>query len=70
MSDTFLKPEELVELTGACFKEKQKETLRKMRVPFYVNANGRAVVARAVIVNPQIVQPVTGRGWSPRPALV
>lgn len=45
----FLSPVELAVLTGRKVKSKQVEALRKMGVPFFVNACGRAVVARAAI---------------------
>lgn len=49
MTDMFLSPIELVVLTGRKIKSKQIEALRRMGVPFLVNACGRAVVARAAI---------------------
>jgi hypothetical protein len=45
----FLEPEELRVLTGKAQKVKQVEQLRRMGLPFYVNAAGHPVVARAVI---------------------
>ncbi|HDR9511957.1 hypothetical protein C5615_37050 [Burkholderia cepacia] len=45
----FLSPVELVVLTGRKIKSKQIEALRRMGVPFLVNACGRAVVARSAI---------------------
>ncbi len=45
----FLNLEELAELTGRKLKSKQIETLRRMGVPFRINAVGRPVVASAVI---------------------
>ena len=49
LSDMFLSPIELVVLTGRKIKSKQIEALRRMGVPFLVNACGRAVVARSAI---------------------
>lgn len=49
MSTTFLPSEEIAELTGCKIKSKQIETLRKMGLPFWINALGRPVVARAAI---------------------
>lgn len=46
---TFLDDAELVKLTGRKMKGRQIEALRKMGLPFYVNAMGHAVVARCVI---------------------
>lgn len=40
----FLDAAELVELTGRKLKTKQIEALRKMGVPFHVNAVGKPVV--------------------------
>ncbi|WP_423378171.1 DUF4224 domain-containing protein [Burkholderia sp. LMG 32019] len=45
----FLSPLELAVLTGRKIKSKQVEALRRMGVPFFVNACGRAVVARSAI---------------------
>ncbi|MGV2292091.1 DUF4224 domain-containing protein [Trinickia sp. YCB016] len=45
----FLSPFELAVLTGRKVKSKQIEALRRMGVPFFVNACGRAVVARSAI---------------------
>lgn len=64
----FLSIEELVELTGRKVKAKQIEALRLMGLPFFVNALGRPVVARAAIegranwVNERTVRPA----WQPR----
>jgi hypothetical protein len=49
MSATFLNDDEIAELTGRKIKSKQIEALRKMGLPFFVNAIGRAVVTRSVI---------------------
>ncbi|MFY4695946.1 DUF4224 domain-containing protein [Burkholderia glumae] len=45
----FLSSIELVVLTGRKIKSKRIEALRRMGVPFLVNACGRAVVARSAI---------------------
>ncbi|WP_175017231.1 DUF4224 domain-containing protein [Burkholderia aenigmatica] len=45
----FLSSVELALLTGRKVKSKQVEALRRMGVPFFVNACGRAVVARSAI---------------------
>ncbi|WP_334018149.1 DUF4224 domain-containing protein [Burkholderia orbicola] len=44
-----MSPVELVVLTGRKLKSKQVEALRRMGLPFFVNACGRAVVARSVV---------------------
>lgn len=49
MSDTFLTKEEIAELTGRKYIRLQIEALRKMGLPFFINAIGRPVVARSVI---------------------
>jgi hypothetical protein len=49
MADVFLSTQELVQLTGRKVKAKQIDALRRMGVPFFVNALGRPVVALAVI---------------------
>lgn len=45
----FLEPADLVVYTGRSQKSKQIEALRKMAVPFTINACGKPVVARAVV---------------------
>lgn len=49
MSDTFLTPDEIATLTGRKFKRMQIEQLRKMGIPFWVNAVNAPIVARAII---------------------
>lgn len=49
MSETFLTKEEVSELTGRKNKKKQVEQLRKMGLPFWVNAVGAPIVARSTI---------------------
>lgn len=56
MSDLFLSADDVAELTGIrqgklgkTREQRQVDTLRKMKIPHYVNAVGRPVVARAVI---------------------
>jgi hypothetical protein len=48
-TSTFLTVDEVVFLTGRHLKTKQIQQLRAMGIPFYVNASGHAIVARAVI---------------------
>lgn len=45
----FLTPDELTELTGRKIKSKQIEALRRMGLPFHVNASGKPVVPAAAI---------------------
>lgn len=49
MADMFLNQEELVTLTGRKIKSKQIEALRRMGLPFHVNAVGKPMVARVAI---------------------
>lgn len=49
MSTMFLEEDEVAVLTGRKFKSRQVDQLRRMGVPFFVNALGRAIVARAAI---------------------
>jgi hypothetical protein len=49
MADMFLNQEELATLTGRKMKSKQIEALRRMGLPFHVNAVGKPVVARVAI---------------------
>jgi hypothetical protein len=45
----FLTADELAELTGRKIKSKQIEALRRMGLPFHVNAVGKPVVPSSVI---------------------
>lgn len=44
MMAMFLTPDELADLTGRKIKSKQIEALRRMGLPFHVNAVGKPVV--------------------------
>lgn len=46
---TFLDADEVAILTGRKMKTRQIEALRKMAIPFFVNALGYAVVARSAV---------------------
>lgn len=61
----FLKPEELIELTGYKQAAKQTAMLRRQGIPFHVNAAGQPKVARAMIegMRQPKADPPT---WSPR----
>ncbi|MBS0323358.1 MAG: DUF4224 domain-containing protein [Proteobacteria bacterium] len=61
----FLEPAEIRVLTGKAQKAKQIEQLRRMGVPFYVNAAGHPVVARAVIEGGRKEQPAAVQPWRP-----
>lgn len=45
----FLDDEELFQLTGRRQKARQIEQLRRMGIPFWINAGGRPVVTRAAL---------------------
>ena len=49
MTTMFLQEDETAVLTGRKQKNLQVEQLRRMGIPFFVNALGRAVVARAAV---------------------
>jgi hypothetical protein len=49
MAATFLSIDELIVLTGRKVKSKQVESLRRMGLPFFVNASGRPVVPRTAV---------------------
>jgi biotin operon repressor len=63
---TFLSEDEVAELTGRKVKAKQIDQLKKMGVPFYVNASGRAVVVRSVLDGSMAKAEPEKRGWMPR----
>jgi hypothetical protein len=48
---TFLDQTELSTLTGRKAKSLQIITLRKMGIPYFVNANGHPIVTRSAIEN-------------------
>ncbi len=45
----FLTPDDIITLTGYRRKSKQVDVLRRLRIPFWVNAGGHPVVAEAAI---------------------
>lgn len=60
----FLTSQDLSELTGRKTKSKQIEALRKMGLPFWINAIGKPVVASAT-VNGRREAPEE-KTWSPQ----
>jgi hypothetical protein len=64
--NTFLDPTEIVTLTGRKFKSRQIDTLRRMAIPFFVNATGHPVVARAAIHGAREVEPEQKKAWVPK----
>lgn len=63
MSDMFLTKEEVAILTGRKVKSKQIEQLRKMILPFWVNAVGVPIVARSTIEGRKQVAPPEEPTW-------
>jgi hypothetical protein len=61
MMAMFLTPDELAELTGRRVKSKQIEVLRRMGVPFRVNACGKPIVATCVIEGSKLPPPVAAK---------
>lgn len=63
---TFLEPEELHTLTGRAQKSRQIKALRDMGVPFFVNAIGLPVVARAAVEGRAIAAAEPKKAWAPK----
>lgn len=61
---TFLNDADLVRLTGRTYRKLQIEALRKMGVPFFVNALGRPIVPCAVIEG-RASAPAPQNQWTP-----
>jgi hypothetical protein len=73
MSDTFLSPEEVAELSGVRVgrggktrEELQVEWLRTSGIPFWTNARGRPIIARAVIEGRQSAAEAPRKRWQPK----
>lgn len=64
--ETFLNEQELAALTGFKLKSKQVAQLKKMGVPFYVNATGRPVAVRSVVEGGKVQPSPENRGLMPR----
>ena len=65
--DLFLDDDELQKLTGRCFKSLQIKQLKRMLIPFHVNALGHPVVTRAALPGYQnTTQAKPEKKWSPR----
>lgn len=63
----FLDAADIAQLTGRKFKSHQVSALRKMGLPFFVNAAGHAVVARsAVDARSAVAQAPEKAAWVPR----
>ena len=64
--DTFLTQEEVEYLTGRRVKAKQAEILRRMGVPFFLNAGGRPIVTRVAIEGRGGAAELSRPKWVPR----
>lgn len=62
----FLDADDLVVLTGRPQKSQQIKALRKMAIPFYVNAVGKPVVARAVLEGRRDDSKPVKKKWEPK----
>lgn len=60
----FLTADDLVELTGRRIKSKQIEALRRMGLPFHVNAVGKPVVPASAIEGRK-PPPASAPMWQP-----
>lgn len=59
----FLEPEEVRILTGRAHKAKQIAQLRKMGIPFFLNAAGHPIVSRAAIEGTRQNQSSIDKPW-------
>lgn len=62
---TFLDDAEVIALTGRAQKKKQIEQLRTMGLPFFINAVGRALVARAAVEGKTAPAALPKPAWVP-----
>lgn len=63
MATTFLSPEDVATLTGCKIRARQIEALKRMRLPFFVNARGVPVVPSSAINGSPA--PAPKKTWSP-----
>ncbi|MFJ2993639.1 DUF4224 domain-containing protein [Pandoraea sp. NPDC087047] len=66
MMETFSTRDEVQYLTGRQIKTKQAEMLRRMGIPFFLNAGGRPIVARVAIEGRGGSVAVISPKWVPR----
>lgn len=59
----FLTADDVTALTGRKIKSKQIEALRKMGLPFFVNARGVPVVPESAVTGSKVQPPK--KTWSP-----
>lgn len=65
IAPTFLSDDDVAILTGRKIRKLQVEQLRKMGIPFYLNAVGRPVVARSIIEGRVQVAAAPAPRWQP-----
>lgn len=62
----FLTEADIATLTGRKLKKQQIEALRRMGIPFWINAAGKPIVATAAIEGGRTAaQPAEKPGWKP-----
>lgn len=66
MSETFLSPDEIKELTGRSYIKLQIEALSKMGLPYFVNGIGRPVVTRLAVEGRHSAPASQKKAWTPR----
>lgn len=65
MSELFLTKEQIAELTGRKVKKLQLEQLKRMHVPFRVNASGAPVVCRSAVESSDSEKIASNDEWKP-----
>ena len=63
--DLFLNAEEVHQLTGFKRKTKQIQQIKKMGIPFFINATNRPIVSRSVVDGSAKAKPPKTQGWQP-----
>lgn len=61
----FLTDDELATLTGRKLRKLQIDALKRMMIPFRVNALGRPVVTRAAVLGHTSAKPAEAVKWAP-----
>lgn len=64
-ADTFLDADELATLTGRKRASAQIDALRRMGIPYWINAACRPVVARAAVEGHRATQMGLAANWAP-----
>ena len=62
---TFLEIHDVRTLTGLAQKSKQVVQLKRMGIPFYINAQGLPIVARCVLEGSRAKPAVPNTRWRP-----